>query len=156
MADENVIDLRQGFEGQVTHPRSGIDQHIVVDQEGSGSAAFGDGAGAAENANFHGSGNGLGHDSAPTRRCYPMLKAAARRCKGPMSHFAANAPPHDNRRHLDVKSITPAKKAGQAWMNCICVPASSITSPFFRCKVSPTSGLPLMVGRLAPSTWANT
>ena len=44
----------------------------------------------------------------------------------------------------------------QACTNCICVPASSITSPFFRCTVSPTTGLPLTVGCSAPSTWAST
>ena len=42
----------------------------------------------------------------------------------------------------------------QACTNCICVPASSITSPFFRRHRSPTSGLPLTVGRELPSTWA--
>src|SRR5450755_929480 len=48
------------------------------------------------------------------------------------------------------------RSAQAAWTNCICVPASSITSPFFSPTVSPMSGLLLTVGREAPSTWAST
>jgi len=47
-------------------------------------------------------------------------------------------------------------KLQAACTNCICVPASSITSPFFRLTVSPTSGVLFTVGRAAPSTWAST
>ena len=50
----------------------------------------------------------------------------------------------------------PAGDADQACTNCICVPASSITSPFFRCTVSPVTGLPLTVGCSVPSTCAST
>ena len=49
-----------------------------------------------------------------------------------------------------------AAPAAQPWMNCICVPASSIKSPLASGAVSVTSGTPLMLGRLAPSTWAST
>lgn len=47
-------------------------------------------------------------------------------------------------------------RGGQNWMNCICVPASSMTSPFFRCTESPVNGVPLIAGRCVPSTWAIT
>ena len=69
-----------------------------------------------------------------------------------------------------VKSVTGRQVAGRAgdrpprggrttaqpWMNCIWVPASSIRSPLARGAVSLISGTPLMLGRLAPSTWAST
>jgi hypothetical protein len=59
--------------------------------------------------------------------------------------------PLGGQERSDVGAVIQA-----AWTNCICVPASSITSPIFRLIVSPVSGVLLTVGRDAPSTWAST
>jgi hypothetical protein len=53
MRDEDVVDARQLVERQVAHAGAGVDEHIVVDQKSGGSAAGGDRAGAAEDADLH-------------------------------------------------------------------------------------------------------
>ena len=44
MADEDVVDAREFIEREVTDAGAGVDEHIVIQQEGGGSAAGGDGA----------------------------------------------------------------------------------------------------------------
>ena len=53
VADQDVVDLGEFFERKISNPRACIDQHIVVNQKGCGSASPGDRAGAAEDADFH-------------------------------------------------------------------------------------------------------
>ena len=52
----------------------------------------------------------------------------------------------------DPSEATRGAEPTQPWMNCICVPASSITSPFFSGMASPATAEPLTVGRVLPST----
>ena len=59
-----------------------------------------------------------------------------------------------NVRPYPVRRQDAARQA--ACTNCICVPASSMTSPFFKLTVSPTRGELFTVGRAEPSTWAST
>jgi hypothetical protein len=53
MADQDVVDARQRFERQVAHACTGVDQHVVVEQEGGGLATRCNGAGAAEDLKSH-------------------------------------------------------------------------------------------------------
>lgn len=69
------------------------------------------------------------------------------------SGFGADRP---RGREMLRGRLGPRGFQAPGWMNCICVPASSITSPLRRAMDSPVSGAPLTVGRAAPSTWANT
>jgi hypothetical protein len=66
--------------------------------------------------------------------------------------------PHQNKAEQSPAGGDPAQRrnAPYIWMNCICVPASSIRSPFFSGAMSVASGMPLMLGRDRPSTWAMT
>ena len=102
-------------------------------------------------------------------RCGPMVQPWAQPRKRAKSHFILNRVHAALASGAGVKCVTrwlrtvslprwgrETLKKPQPWMNCICVPASSITSPFFRCAVSPTTGLPFTAGWCAPSTCAST
>lgn len=87
-----------------------------------------------------------------------MLSRAPAARKPGDSHFIAPEPEILAACHPGVKSFTsPAGGGGgrQWWMNCIWVPASSITSPLRKGTESPASGTPLTLGRAAPSTCEN-
>jgi len=56
MGDEDVIDLRHLVEREVADAGSGVDQHVVVDEEGGRAAAGRDRAGTTEYADPHGAG----------------------------------------------------------------------------------------------------
>ncbi len=91
----------------------------------------------------------------------PMLRGPARRGKAPNARFA---PPKRETMQAEDGAVTGftaharhaprAAARRQRWTNCICVPASSITSPLRSGTESPTSGTPLTLGRVAPSTCA--
>jgi len=53
VADEDVVDVRQRIQAQITHACSRVDQHMVVQQEGGGLAAGSNGSGAAQHADVH-------------------------------------------------------------------------------------------------------
>ena len=53
VADQDVVDARQRVERQVADAGAGVDQHVVVEQEGRGPAAGRDGAGTAEDGEDH-------------------------------------------------------------------------------------------------------
>jgi len=55
MAHQDVVDQGKLVEREIAHARSSVDQHVVINEESSGSAASGNGAGATENADFHAS-----------------------------------------------------------------------------------------------------
>ena len=80
--------------------------------------------------------------------------SAAARVEREIRH--ASAWPTDAARAHGPRPETLSGGGQAACTNCICVPASSITSPFFKPTVSPASGVLLTVGRAAPSTWAST
>ena len=54
MADQDVLDPRQRVERQVADAGAGVDEDVVVEKEGGGPAAGGDGAGATEYLDDHG------------------------------------------------------------------------------------------------------
>ena len=56
VTDEDVVDAGQFVERQVAHAGAGVDQDVVVDQEGGGLVAGGNGTGTTQNADFHGRG----------------------------------------------------------------------------------------------------
>jgi hypothetical protein len=41
MGQEHVIDPAHLIQRQITHPRTGVDQHVRIDQEGRGTALLG-------------------------------------------------------------------------------------------------------------------
>ena len=93
-----------------------------------------------------------------------MVQSGPAASKGRMSRFEGST---SLCVRPDVILVTPGRKGGpsdhiavaeglQPWMNCICVPASSMTSPFFSGTASPDTGEPFTVGRVLPSTCANT
>ena len=90
-----------------------------------------------------------------------MLSRAPARRKAGDSHFDTAAGAPVDRQGAGVNSVTPQVEPGtgpdaaQWWMNCIWVPASSITSPLRSGTESPASGTPLTLGRAAPSTCEN-
>jgi hypothetical protein len=53
MADQDVVDRDQFVERQITHAGSGVNQHVVVEQERRGAALATDGARTAEDAYLH-------------------------------------------------------------------------------------------------------
>ena len=53
MCEEDVVNLAHFFQRQIPHASARIDQDVVIDQKRRGSAIAGDGALAAENADFH-------------------------------------------------------------------------------------------------------
>ena len=53
MAEQDVVDGGQGIQRQVAHAGAGVDEDIVVQQEGGGLVAGGNGAGAAQDADVH-------------------------------------------------------------------------------------------------------
>lgn len=90
-----------------------------------------------------------------------MLKGRARHRKPPMWQTspgqwvpAVSGPPAVT--GFTAGHVPPTVQSAplQRWMNCICVPASSITSPLRKGTESPTSGTPLTLGRVLPSTCA--
>jgi hypothetical protein len=54
VGDEDVVDARHLVEREVAHAGAGVDEHVVVDEEGSGSAAGGNRARTTEDADLHG------------------------------------------------------------------------------------------------------
>ena len=84
------------------------------------------------------------------RGCADVAARAGRRKRRSGIWRANRRATLSGRPERDIRHGARRRGAGgaqrQAWTNCICVPASSITSPFFRLTVSPTSGLPLTVG----------
>lgn len=74
----------------------------------------------------------------------PLAPAASR----PRTHDAAT-PLRGTKPPESGPALAP-----QWWMNCIAVPASSMTSPLRSGTESPISGTPLTLGRLLPSTCA--
>jgi hypothetical protein len=53
MADQDVIDPGERIEGHVADAGAGVDQDVIVDQEGRCPATCGDGAGATEYLDDH-------------------------------------------------------------------------------------------------------
>jgi len=51
--EEHMVDAAHFVQRQVAHPRAGIDEDVVVDQERGGPAVFGNGPGAPQYANLH-------------------------------------------------------------------------------------------------------
>ena len=54
VGQQHVVDSQHLIDREVTDSRPGIDENVLVHQEGRGSAVAGDGARAAEHADFHG------------------------------------------------------------------------------------------------------
>ena len=165
VAEQDVVDGGQCVQRQVTHTRAGVDEDIVVEQEGGGLVAGGNGTGAAQDADVHAV---RGLDWGPRIR--------RGRAKNVRSRPVGRTVGLPTWRDLYREEITRSRKVGgpsrnsrrsgfagqsaggafQPWMNCICVPASSIRSPLRSAIDSPVSGMPLTLGRWLPSTWANT
>ena len=107
----------------------------------------------------------LAKQAAPTQGWGSDVRAAKAGAQAAnVANAQSNAPLH-GASDRGVHSVTfkgpfgrvpVVRDAQAAWTNCICVPASSITSPFFSGMASPDTGAPLTVGRVAPSTCANT
>ena len=53
MRDQDMVDLGHRLHGELGHAAAGVDEHIVVQQEGGGPVAGRQGAGATEHANLH-------------------------------------------------------------------------------------------------------
>ena len=72
MADQDVVDGGQRVQRQVAHAGAGVDEDIVVEQEGGGLVAGGDGAGAAQDADVHavrGLDSGVSHQARLNQQC---------------------------------------------------------------------------------------
>lgn len=92
-----------------------------------------------------------------------MVQGGARTGKGRMSRFGVSAgrlgslpeepvTKHTRFRHGGASARQRRAEGLQPWMNCIWVPASSMTSPLRSGTASPETALPFTVGRVAPST----
>jgi hypothetical protein len=53
MGQQNMLDAAHVIKGQITNACSGVQQQVVVDQEGRGPAISGNGAGATQYTNLH-------------------------------------------------------------------------------------------------------
>ena len=87
-----------------------------------------------------------------------MPPGTARKPSGAHSRALSGAGPGPAVTPVTPAAATPPqprpRRRPHREMNCICVPASSITSPLRSGTDSPTSGTPLTLGRDAPSTCA--
>jgi hypothetical protein len=89
MAQKDVVDMRQFVQREIAHAGAGVDQDVVIKQKGRGAAAGRDRAGAAEDANVHGtmgavlagkiSGEGRTWPRRGSAWCRPPISLASRR-----------------------------------------------------------------------------
>ena len=153
--------LRQRVERQVADAGAGVDQHVVVEQERGGPAAGGDGAGTTEDADrsWEDECSGRKRECGASGQCranrrQPRCEArsgASRRQRRDNASRGADAGPPAPVRERAAKRR--AQRPGRTASACRRARSRRRCAG---CTVSPTSGMPLTLGRDAPSTWANT
>jgi hypothetical protein len=79
VGDQDVVDARHLLQREIAHTGAGVDENVVVEQEGSGSVAGGNRSRATEDADLH----GRGRHEVPAPGGQIWQKADARRAGRP-------------------------------------------------------------------------
>jgi hypothetical protein len=89
MAQQDVVDALELLERQIADARASIDEHIIVEQKGRGTAACRDGAGTTQDPDLHGTLMRRWAFGLPVSGQKPMVAAVAQGRKLRFAQFAA-------------------------------------------------------------------